>query len=390
MNQTLRFGMCVGGLTVVTALASGACGNGTSTQTVTPEGGGSGAGGSGSSTSGDISASGSSTTGTSSTGTSSTGTSSTGTSMTSGTSSTGTSMTSGTAASGSATGDGGGCPATATTAVHVKLAVTWPTTTLTNGGSGNVDLWFRSVVTLTGNMLAADNKACGVTLPDVMTASLAGSEKIQLKFPDAMWDNAAMPTYHATGTQTGMGAGAMQMWTASVTLLGLKATGSYAMASTTWPAPPPVNSGTFPQFMAGDLHDDDGDGSPGITLTPNGASPYSWPPTSLDYAHTQADKVYVVTRTTIALTGTLDSCVGGSGTATVSQFENHVVGCHDASGMSSAGNALSGTNCTTTSGTTNGPGLVDVNRTIYAPGSATYKGVQVPDGSTCAAVRSAI
>jgi hypothetical protein len=385
MNQTLRFGMCLGGLGFVAALTSGACGGGSSTQTV-PEGG-SGSGGSGSSSSGDMSTSGSSLSGTSTSGTSTSGTSTSGTS-TSGTSTSGTS-TSGTSTSGTST-DGGGCPATATTAVHVKLAVTWPTTTLTNGGSGNVDLWFRSVVTLTGNMLAADNKACGVTLPDVMTAMLAGSEKIQLKFPDAMWDNAAMPTYHATGTQTGMGAGAMQMWTASVTLLGLKATGSYAMASATWPAPPPANSGTFPQFTASDLHDDDGDGSPGITLTPNGASPYSWPPTSLDYAHTQADKIFVVTRTTIALTGMLDSCVGGAGTATVSQFENHVVGCHDATGMSSAGNALSGTNCTTTSGVTNGPGLVDVNRTIYAPGMATYKGVQVPDGSTCAAVRSAI
>ena len=349
--------------------------------------------GSGSSGSG---GSGTSGTGTSGTGTSGTGTSGTGTSGT-GTSGTGTSGTSSNVDGGIVDGGNGmtadgGCQATGTTSVHVKLAVSWATTTLLMGGSGMTDLWFKSTTTLNGTTVTVTNKACGVTLPDFTTGALAGSEKIQLRFPDAMWDNPKMPTYHSTGTQMGSGAGATQTFPATVTLFGLNPMGStskYATASTTWPAPPPANSGTFPQFMASELSDDDGDGNPGVTLTPNGATPYNFPPTSLDYNHTQADKVYVVTRTTVALSGTLDSCFGASGTATVSEFENHVVGCHDATGTSSSNQPLSGNNCSMTTVTTAGPGLLDVNRTIFTPGSATYTAVPVADDATCAVVRSA-
>ena len=218
----------------------------------------------------------------------------------------------------------GGCLPTGTTSVHVKLSVSWVATTLLLAGSGTTDLWFKSTTSLSGTTLTTLNKACGVTLPDFETGKVAGSKKIQLLFPDATWDNAAMPTYHVTGTQMGSGSGATQMFPASVTLLGLNPKGStsqYAMASTTWPAPPPANMGMFPAFMASELSDDDGDSNPAITITPNGASPYSYPPTSIDYDHTQADKLYVVTRTTVALNGTLNSCFGASGTATVSQFE---------------------------------------------------------------------
>ena len=375
----------------------GAARCGSSGNVVTPpgdSGGSSGTSTSGTSTSG-TSSSGTSTSGTSSSGTNSSGTSSSGTSS-SGTSSSGSSSSGsdgGIVDAGNGMGADGGCVATGTTSVHVKLAVSWATTTLLMGGSGMTDSWFKSTTTLNGTAITVTNKACGVTLPDFTTGALAGSEKIQLRFPDAMWDNPKMPTYHSTGTQMGSGAGATQTFGAAVTLLGLNPSGAaskYAMASTTWPAPPPANSGTFPQFMASEESDDDGDGPLGVTLTPNGASPYNFPPTSLDYAHTQADKVYVVTRTTVALSGTLNSCFGASGTATVSEFENHVIGCHDATGMSSSNQALSGSNCSMTTVTTAGPGLLDINRTIFTPGSATYTAVPVPDDATCAVVRSAI
>jgi hypothetical protein len=342
----------------------------------------SGSSASGSSTSGDTS-SGSSTSGSSTSGDTSSGSSS------------GTSTNEGGAPvdAGNGMAADGGCLATGSTSVHVKLAVSWVATSLLQAGSGTTDLWFKSTTTLSGTTVTSVNKACGVTLPVFTTTSVAGSKKIQLLFPNASWDNAKMPTYMVTGTQMGSGSGATQTFPASVTLLGLNPMGStskYAMASTTWPAPPPANMGTFPQFMASEVSDDDGDGNPGMTITPNGASPYSYPPTSIDYDHTQADKLYVVTRTTVALSGTLTSCFGGSGTATVSQFENHVVGCHDATGMSSAGKTLSGTNCSTTSGVGNGPGFLDVNRTIFTPGSATYQSAPVPADATCAVVRSAI
>ncbi len=352
--------------------------------------------------------SGASTSGTGGSGTSGSGTSGSGTVSGMSSSGTGSSGASGTGAGSSGTSDeggvvgdtgvfvepDGGCASTATSAVHVMVAVTWATTSLLTGGSGTVDLWFKSANTLSGTALTATTKACGVTLPDVTTTSIAGSEKIQLKFPDAMWDNSHMPTYHSAGTQTGVGSGGMQTYTAAVTLLGLNPSGTpskYYTSSTTWPAPPPSNSGTYPQFMSNELSDDDGDGNPAITLTPTGTTPYSLPPTTLDYAHHQADKLYIVSRTTVALSGTLNSCWGASGMATVSQFENHVVGCHDATGTSAAGKPLSGTDCmTSTTGFTAGPGLLDANRTVFTLGSATFKSVQVADDATCAVVRGAI
>ncbi len=387
------------GLAMALVMAAVARCSSTSGNVVTPpasSGSGSGASGSGSTgsgaSSGDVANSGSSNSGTSTSGDSTSGAGTSGTGS-SGTSSSGDDGGTTVIDAGNGMGPDGGCLATGTTSVHVKLAVSWAKTTVLVGGSGMTDLWFKATSTLSGNALTVTNRACGVTLPDFQTdPTLAGGEKIQLKFPDAMWDNPNMPVYHATGTQTGSGPGATQVFAATPTLFGLNPMGStskYATASTTWPAPPPANMGTFPQFMASELSDDDGDHHPGVTLTPSGSSPYNYPPTTLDFAHNQADKLYVVTRTTVALNGTLNSCFGASGTATVSEFENHVVGCEDATGTSSSSKPLSGTNCSMTSGTTGGPGFLDVNRTIFTPGAATYTSVPVPEDATCAVVRSA-
>jgi hypothetical protein len=275
---------------------------------------------------------------------------------------------------------------TGTAAVHIKLNVTWAASSVLVAGSGVADLWLKSTLTLDSmNNITGTAKPCGATLPDTSVNILSIiMYKIQLKFPDASWENSHMPTYAVTGKQTGVGAGAMQTINASVGLLGLNPSGTtskYAMSSQAWPAPPPANQGTFPQFMASELSDDDGDGHPGITINPTNGGMYQYPPTQLSTSGNTTDAVYVVSRNTVALSGMLTSCVAGSGTATVSQFDNHVVGCHDAMG----------TNCaSTTSGNTMGPGFVDNNRTIYTPGSATYTAVQIDPGATCAMVRSAI
>jgi hypothetical protein len=41
-----------------------------------------------------------------------------------------------------------------------------------------------------------------------------------------------------------------------------------------------------------------------------------------------ADKTYTVTRYRLSMSITRASCTAGLGTATVTEFDNHIVGCH--------------------------------------------------------------
>jgi hypothetical protein len=264
----------------------------------------------------------------------------------------------------------------------VKVAMSWAKTSVISAGTGTTDLWIKSVNTLNGTTLSGVSSPCGVTLPAVKTLV----STVLLQFPGSIWDSADMPTYPVNGTQTAT----MMMTTAQVGLLGLEPKGDagpsvYQNASTAWPPPngPNATSDPFPQFMMSQLSDDDGDGHPGITVTPAGDGGYTFPPTSLNFANNQADMIYVVSRQEVALSGTMNGCVNSSGTATVGLFENHAVGCHDAPGK--------GSQCASPSSATGGgAGYLDDNRTVYTPGSATYQAVEVPAGATCAMVRSAI
>jgi hypothetical protein len=289
----------------------------------------------------------------------------------------------------------GGCQTdlAETNGVHIKLSVTWagtPTVLMASNGAQNVDIYLLSHTTNDGTgKLTGTARACGVTLPDVQLVLMGGAStppKIHLAFPD-IWDGSSMPKFNVTGTQNGRGPGGTIAFDKSVQLLGLKQTGSYSMASTMWPNPngSGTQAGTFPQFQTSDMSDDDGDGKPGITLDSTlPDSTYQYVPTSIDFAHTGADNLYLVSRNEIALSGTIGSdCTTASGTATVSVFQNHVLGCHDSSSASIP-------NCSTTSGILDGPGFIDANRTVFVPGSATFTSKKMPDNATCADVRNAL
>jgi prepilin-type processing-associated H-X9-DG protein len=122
--------------------------------------------------------------------------------------------------------------------------------------------------------------------------------------------------------------------------------------------------------------DADGDTKPGFTAVPRSGGGYVAPPTGLGIfgSAPTADKLYLVWRTVVSLAGNFTSCEEQSGTANVTFFDSHVVGCHVAAGDCAAAQT----------------DFVDQSRTLYKPGSATFVAKKVPDGASCADVRMAL
>jgi hypothetical protein len=121
--------------------------------------------------------------------------------------------------------------------------------------------------------------------------------------------------------------------------------------------------------------DQDGDGRPGITAIPRNGDGFSPPPTSL--AQTQrADQLDLVIRNVMTLTATVDGCPDSyNGSASVKFFDNHVIGCH----------VMGGNECSAAEAQ-----FVDEQRSVFVPGSATFTAKIVPDGASCADVRTAL
>jgi hypothetical protein len=293
--------------------------------------------------------------------------------------------------------------------------VGWPATTAVNAGgagggpgTGEVDIVlltnFTGTTTLTGT-----SRSCGLKLPDgILTglgmAATGGGTKILIQVPNATWDKITR-TFAVTGTQSGFNIGDTLDTTASTGLLGLADSSGYgtptAAPSKTWPAA--CASGTcLPagSFMQSDLQDDDNDGHPGITAIPASTNGYALPPTQAILAPV-ANQVFIVSRNTIALSGMhAVDCTHGTGTAKITSFDNHVVGC-----TTICPNPPPALGCTT--GTTveacnsDAVGFLDANRTIYGydqtmgdlispthPVTGTVKTVQIAAGSSCADARA--
>jgi hypothetical protein len=283
------------------------------------------------------------------------------------------------AETGAPSSDGGGCvaPAQVTAAAHISLTVSWDGTTFLSGGTGTADVWLLATYSLKDSLLNGSAKTCGITIPPVTSTVIAGSKKVELLFADN-WDKPSMPSFTIKGSQMGWNVGDTLHLDPTTGSFGLAAASQYANPKTPWPA----TGGSFPQFTAGDLVDSDGVDGPGITASASTAPGFSLLPTSADFITSPtADRVSVVARNIVALTGKATACGEFAGSATVTLFENHIVGCHDTKGDNCA---------TSTSGTSAGPGFLDANRTFYKPGDATFVAKQLPEGSTCADVRAAL
>ena len=84
--------------------------------------------------------------------------------------------------------------------------------------------------------------------------------------------------------------------------------------------------------------------------------------------------IYLAIRNIMTLTSMVDGCLDSySGTAQVSNFESHIIGCH----------VKGGGECTTSQ-----RDFVDSNRTIYNVDQAVFTAQRVDAAATCADIRA--
>jgi hypothetical protein len=224
---------------------------------------------------------------------------------------------------------------------------------------------------------------------------VTGGTKVQIAITDATF-NAITRTFNIGGTQGAPGG----MITQSPSLGGLGlATGSqYLMlpTPTVWPPDCAMSATTcnsVGSFTTADLQDDDHDTSQGITATPQMGNGYVLPPTSTSLPLTQADKVYIVLRQELDLSGTR-SADGktSSGTAKLSLFDNHVVGCHISGGSDCTSTQASFLDAARTKYTTqanimqSSPPPISPTNSV----SGTFTMQQINNGDSCDAVRAAL
>ena len=123
--------------------------------------------------------------------------------------------------------------------------------------------------------------------------------------------------------------------------------------------------------------DAEGDGKLGITGIPKNTGGYVYPPTSLGVfgSAPAADRVYIASRTVLALKGQTTTCDDQAGMVTVKFFDNHVIGCHNTNNAECDANQVK---------------FIDDSRTVYVPTGATFVNKRLPDTATCAEVRAAL
>jgi hypothetical protein len=241
------------------------------------------------------------------------------------------------------------------------MDVTWPGTVGIEAGSGQVHIWTLATQTFNGNSITGSGRPCGSLIPDLKATAIAGGMMIGNTIPDATWDKPGIPVSMITGTQSGFDVGSTVTIDKNATVVG--ATMPNALTDT-WPM-------SYTGLMTADH---DGDTKAGISADPKSGPGYQLPPTSL-LMLARADKLYLATRSILSLSGTRDTCDTVNGTAMMEKFDNHVVGCH----------VLNGAECAPPD-----VDFIDVNRTVFVIGNATYRAANLPAGATCADARAAL
>jgi hypothetical protein len=266
-------------------------------------------------------------------------------------------------------GPGGSCPALATftLGVHIVLDATWPATTATGAGTGKIHLWNRAKFNAAGTALTGETSNCGTVLPpfglNFAGQVVTGGSMVSVEVPNSVWDAPTIPKIPNTGELSAWSVGASLSIMPTIALVGL----TLADPMSAWPA-------SYTGIMAVDA---DGDGVAGFTAVPKQGGGFVAPPTGLGVfgSAPSADKVYLASRTIVALNGKLTSCTEQAGTAMVSFFDSHVVGCH----------VKGAAECTAAQ-----IDFVDQSRTNYKVTTGVFNSKQVADGASCADVRAAL
>ncbi len=258
------------------------------------------------------------------------------------------------------------CDLTGTWAGKVSLQVTWPGTLTLAAGSGTIGFWVIVKGTQSGNSIPVTMLPCGITVPDFQSSPAGGNEPYGLTFPNALFDHAPpyLPTVNTTVTLGGSSPGSMYSVPAVAFLVGLSMTNPTTDA---WPSTPEMVTGV----------DMDQDTKAGVTVPYKSGGTYDLVPLNISKS-ARSDKAYLAARFASSFSGTIAApgCTSITGTATVTHFDTHVIGC-DVSG--------GGGDCNSTQSD-----FADSNKPAYAVGSATISLAKIANSATCSDVRGAL
>jgi hypothetical protein len=246
-------------------------------------------------------------------------------------------------------------------AIHVIVDVTWPDTLGADGGSGEMHAWNLARMTVDGTALSGMTQPCGSDLPELTLKPLVGGGKFDIEVPDTVWDSPSVPRVVGVGTIGGFDVGSSITTEVTSLLVGL-----------TMPEPDGPWPATHGEVTTLDADDDE---KPGFTAVPKTGAGYVLPPVTPNIVGTgpKADRLYMVSRTAMGMSGTFSSCSEQSGTVTVTFFDNHIVGCHVAGGDECTPEHVD---------------FLDTNRNQLTATAGTFTSMVVPDTATCADARS--
>ncbi len=269
------------------------------------------------------------------------------------------------------------------TAVLINLDVSWPPTSATAKGTGKEYLSLLTVYSvdssnhMTGTSVPCGLQAADLTLSDLgaMATGVPPGSEVRAEFPASSW--VGVPPTNITGTVGGMNLGSSFEVDPNVSLVGIAPTSPLIDGTMKWPPLSAIPQSDWTYVDGGAFVP--GQGQPGITgIFYASASPFVLPRTSLSMTSPQVDHLHSIFRTALSLYGTAMTCTETTGTATVTQLNNHVVGCDLADG---------GRPCMDTEYQ-----FLDSNTTQYAPSTGTFTSKQITGGAsaTCADVLTAL
>jgi hypothetical protein len=259
---------------------------------------------------------------------------------------------------------GTSCDLSGTWAAKVIVQLSWPSSLALATGSGTLDIWLLLTGTQSGNSLPSTLLPCEITIPDFPSSSVAGNELYGLTFPNALFDHspAFLPTTPAAVTLSGSAPGSTVTVPPIAFLVGVTLANPTTAA---WPSTPEMVTS----------NDVDQDIKTGVTTPYKSGGSYVSVPVNVTKSP-RADNAYLASRVVTSMSGTLASCTSIAGTATVTNFDTHILGCE-----------LAGDAGTCTQADSD---FTDNNRPAYVTGAATVNLVKIANGATCATVRAAL
>lgn len=245
-----------------------------------------------------------------------------------------------------------------TLAVRLSLGVSWPGTLGVEAGTDSIHFWGRLHIVERDGALVAEHHYCGNQMPVSMTTPIGGAHRVYQEVPVATFDSTHFPspaasvTSNADTTQLGM----------ITVLLGLD-------------LPDPL--GTWPTQLEPSVRavDAEGDGKPGLTSFPREGEGFALSPTSVLMTNF-ADQMYGAVRLAYTAAVAAAPCTDVvDGSATVSAFDQLVVGCHIKGGQDCSADEVR---------------FFNDNRPMLMKAAATFNAKSLDTLAACSAVRDAL